>query len=75
MRDQSAMIERIYAQVGWPLDEQSRAAFERHLARHARGRDGQLRYDLRADFGVEPSEFREQFGQYMEMFDVQEEVS
>jgi Sulfotransferase family len=75
MRDQPAVIERIYAHVGWPVDAHSRAAFERHLAEHARGRDGQLRYDLRGDFGVEPSEFRDRFAAYMELFDVAEEVS
>jgi hypothetical protein len=74
MQNQSATIERVYQHVGWPVDAYARAAMERHLLDHERGRDGQLRYDFRNDFGLDPSDFRHRFSSYMEAFGVQEEV-
>lgn len=75
MRDQSGTIERIHEQLEWPVDDAAREAIQHHLRTHERGRDGQLRYDMRADFGLEPGEFRERFTGYMEAFGLEEEVS
>lgn len=75
MRDQVGTIERVYHHVGWPVDAGSRAAIDQHLREHQRGRDGQLRYDFRSDFGIDPAEVRPRFAAYMEAFRLEEEVT
>ena len=50
-------------------------AIETYLAGHERGRDGQVVYDLRRDFGAEPSVLRAPFGFYLDRFAVREEVA
>ncbi len=44
------------------------------MADHPRAREGQVEYDLRADFGVEPEEVRARFGFYQDAVGVREEV-
>ncbi|NND67918.1 MAG: sulfotransferase, partial [Halioglobus sp.] len=41
---------------------------------HPRGKHGQVVYDLRGDFGVEPDVLRKRFDFYFERFPVQVEV-
>jgi hypothetical protein len=45
-----------------------------YLREHPRGREGEVVYDLRADFGAEPAAVRAPFGFYMDRFPVREEV-
>jgi hypothetical protein len=72
MEDDVAMVERIYDHVG--LDTTARSEIERYMAAHPRGKGGQIRYDLRADFGVEPADIRARFGFYTDRFPVVTEV-
>jgi hypothetical protein len=44
------------------------------MVNHPRGKHGQVAYDLRADFGVEPAAVREHFRPYLEAFPVAIEV-
>jgi len=69
-----AMVERIYEVAGLPMTPEARAAIDTHLATHVRGRDGQVVYDVRRDFGAEPEALRAPFGFYLDRFAVQEEV-
>ena len=45
-----------------------------YRAGHERGRDGQVVYDVRRDFGAEPEALRAPFAFYFDRFAVQEEV-
>lgn len=74
MADDMGTVERIYRVAGRPLTTEARAAMRDFVASHPRGRYGQVRYDLRADFGVEPEALRERFGFYFEQFPVEVEV-
>ena len=74
MADDFAMVERIYEVAGLPMTEGARSEIEAHLAGHGRGRHGRVVYDLREDFGVEPKEVREPFGEYLSRFPVRVEV-
>ncbi|WP_235735007.1 sulfotransferase family protein [Nocardioides alcanivorans] len=74
MADDIGTVERIYARIGIDFTEEARASVAEHLERHPRGADGQVVYDLRADFGREPDELRARFAPYLEMFPVKVEV-
>jgi hypothetical protein len=51
----------------------TRAELGAFLAANPRGKHGQVRYDLKADFGLEPSEVRKRFGAYLSRFPVRVE--
>ncbi len=75
MADEVGTVERIYEAAGYPLTPEARAAITDHLAGHERGKDGQVVYDVRRDFGAEPAELRAPFGFYLDRFAVREEVA
>jgi hypothetical protein len=75
MRDDLATVERIYAVAGLALTDEARSQLTRYRDDHRRGLDGQVIYDLRADFGVTPEDVREPFGFYFDRFEVRAEVS
>jgi hypothetical protein len=75
MADDFAMVEHIYRVAGLPMTETARQEIRSHLQGHARGRHGRVVYDLREDFGAEPSRVREPFGFYLERFAVENEVT
>ena len=75
MADELGTVERIYATAGFPLTDGARAAITAYLAGHERGRDGQVVYDVRRDFGADPTELRAPFGFYLDRFPVREEVT
>jgi hypothetical protein len=75
MRDDLATVERIYAVAGLALTDEARSQLTAYRDDHRRGLDGQVVYDLQADFGVTPEEVREPFGFYFDRFDVRAEVS
>jgi hypothetical protein len=74
MADDLAMVERIYARAGLPMTDTARAQLQAYLDDHPRGRHGQVVYDLRGDFGVEPAALRQRFRAYCERFPVKIEV-
>jgi len=69
------LLERIYDKFGISMPDQIRDQLHRYLLDHPRGRDGQLVYDLRADFGVDPNELGRRFQFYLDAFDVRREIT
>lgn len=74
MADQMGTMERVYATAGLDLDDKARAQLVRYVADHPRGREGQVIYDLRRDFGVDPAALHERFRFYFGRFAVKQEV-
>jgi hypothetical protein len=75
MGDDLATVERIYEVARLPMTDEARRQITAYRDAHPRGLDGQMVYDLRADFDVTPEEVRDQFGFYFERFPVLAEVS
>ncbi len=67
-------VEEIYRKAGMPIDDELRGAWSQFLTRAPRGKYGQIRYDLRRDFGLAPDDIRASFGFYFERFPVKVEV-
>jgi hypothetical protein len=74
MADDVAMVERIYEVADLPMTKAARAQIDAYMADHSRGKDGQIVYDLRQDFGADPKEVRAPFDFYMNEVDVRVEV-
>jgi hypothetical protein len=74
MADDMATVEQIYEGAGLSLTTTARRQIEAYRAAHPRGSEGQIVYDLRADFGTTPEELRKAFDFYFEKFAVREEV-
>jgi len=74
MADPMATLERVYATAGLELDATARSQLERYVEEHPRGKEGQVVYDLRADFGVDPNGLRERFRFYFDRFPIRAEV-
>jgi hypothetical protein len=68
MADPMGQLETIYKGADLPFDEQTRTAFQNTIEANKRGRHGQLSYDLRGDFGLDPEQIRERFGFYFDRF-------
>jgi hypothetical protein len=75
MADDTATVERIYRMAGLTMTDQARAQIATYVAEHPRDKEGQVVYDLRADFGVDPKEVRDVFGFYHDVVPVQVEVT
>jgi hypothetical protein len=69
MRDDMAMVQRIYDLAGQPLDERACAAMNGFMAAHPRGKFGTVEYDL-AEFGLDPAHLRRALAFYTERFGV-----
>jgi len=74
MADDLATVESIYERAGLPMTERARAQLQQFITAHPRGKHGQVHYDLRQDFGIEPAALRERFDFYMQQFPVRVEV-
>ena len=70
MADDVATVERIYAMAGHPMTPEVRDAMKRYMGEHPRGKHGQIVYDMKADFGIDPAAVREQLGFYYRAFPV-----
>jgi hypothetical protein len=66
--DPRSVVAAIYDKAGLEMDAQARADLDDVLAAKPRGRHGQLQYDLRGDFGVDPAAIRERFAFYFDRF-------
>jgi len=75
MADDLAMVERIYSRAGLPVTDQAQSELRRYIDNHPRGKHGQVTYNLREDFGVEPKDLRARFDFYFDRFDVKVEVT
>ena len=74
MADDLAMVERIYEVARLSMTNEARAQIGAYLAGHQRGQAGQVVYDVRKDFGFEPSEVRSSFDFYSDRFAIKVEV-
>ena len=74
MAEPMGTMEQVYATAGLELDRTARARLGRYLADHPRGKEGQVIYDLRRDFGADPAALHARFGFYLERFPVTAEV-
>ena len=74
MADDVATVERIYETAGLPMTNEARAQIDGYIKAHPRGKDGQVVYDIRKDFGAEPESLRRAFDFYFDRFDVRPEV-
>jgi Sulfotransferase family len=75
MADELGTVTRIYTQAGLAMTDDARAQVVTYVNDHPRDKEGQVVYDLRADFGVEPDVIRERFGFYFDAVPVQIEVT
>ncbi len=74
MRDDMAVVRRLYALAGQPLKRLSLAAMGEYMRAHPRGRFGRVEYKL-ADFGLDADELRERFRFYTDHFGVAAEAT
>jgi hypothetical protein len=73
MRDPWKILEEVYTKAQLPLTAQARASLEHYLAAHPRGKAGQVLYELKRDFALEPQQLRERFRFYFDRFSVSAE--
>lgn len=73
MADDFGTLERIYRRAGLELDPKTRAAMERYVSDHPRGRHGRILYDLEADFGIDREAVYGEFEGYLRRFPVRRE--
>lgn len=74
MADPLGQIKQIYAKADLPFDTIATDAFQAAIEVNKRGKRGQLTYDLRTNFRLEPEALRERFGFYFDRFPVKVEV-
>jgi hypothetical protein len=72
MRDDMAMVARVYELASQPLDARTRAAMEAFMADHPRGRFGTIDYDL-PQFGLDADKLRRAMAFYSDRFGVSPE--
>jgi hypothetical protein len=75
MADEMGTAARVYEAAGMTFTDRAHHDLEAYRAAHPRGKEGQVVYDLRRDFGVAPGEVRARFGSYLDRFDVRTEVT
>ena len=73
MADDLAMVERIYSKADLEMTGDARHELKNFIDNHPRGKHGQVIYNLKRDFGVEPEELRKRFDFYFDRFPVQAE--
>ncbi len=74
MADDVGMVENIYQKASLAMNSRARGELQAFVDSHPRGKHGQVIYDLRGDFGVEPQQVRERFVNYLERYPVRVEV-
>lgn len=70
-RDPMGELERIYRFIGMEIDEELRAAFARRIEEKPELQHGVHTYNL-ADYGMTAERVREQYGDYIQRFDLVE---
>jgi hypothetical protein len=74
MAEPMRVLGQIYDAAGLPLTADIRSRLSAFLRENRRGKHGQVVYDLRGDFGVDPAEARRNFDFYFARFPVKVEV-
>lgn len=75
MADEIGTLEAVYRCAGLSLTNTARQEITAYLDSHPRGKEGQVVYDLRRDFGTTPGEVRSRFSEYLAQFPVRDEVA
>ncbi len=68
MADDIAMVERIYSVAGLDMTDTARGELQAFMDAHPRGKEGQVIYNLKRDFGISPEQLRSRFEFYFEKF-------
>ena len=68
------LTEIIFDQAGLALDDKAQKEMQDFIDSHPRGKHGRIVYDLKGDFGVDPSTLRERFQFYFDAFPVKVEA-
>lgn len=68
MADDVGTVEQIYEVAGLEMTAEARSQIQSYMDAHPRGKDGQVVYDVRQDFGADPAELRKAFDFYFEAF-------
>ena len=68
MADDVGTVEKIYEVAGLEMTADARGQIQAYMDAHPRGKDGQVVYDVRKDFGADPAELRKAFDFYFEAF-------
>jgi hypothetical protein len=74
MADAFKTIEVIYEKTGLDLTDEARSELQNFIDNHPRGKYGQIEYNLKRDFGIEPAELREKFKFYFDAFSIKVEA-
>jgi hypothetical protein len=74
MTDTDNVLRQIYSKAELPLTPAALHELHRFLAAHPRAKYGQVQYDLRRDFELDPAAIRARFKFYMDRFPVRVEV-
>lgn len=72
--DDWGTVTEIYRRIGLEFTDEAQAEIRHYLDTHPRGKHGQVVYDLRGDFRIEPAELRSRYREYLEKFPCKEEV-
>lgn len=75
MADDVGMVAAIYERAALPMTDAARKRLDAFMTEHPRGKHGQIAYDLRGDFGLEPEAVRARFAEYCDRFSVRAEVT
>jgi hypothetical protein len=70
-RDPMRVLEQIYAFIGMEITPELRAGFAQRIAEKPELQHGVHRYNL-ADFGMSAERVREQYGDYIDRYDLVE---
>jgi len=73
MANDMDMVRKIYAKAGLPMTAKAEQELADFIQHHPRGKYGQVVYNLKGDFGVEPAELHKRFSFYFEAFPVKKE--
>lgn len=68
MADEMGMVRQIQAKAGLPPSDVADGELSHFIATHPRGKFGQVSYNLKRDFGVEPAELRKRFDFYFDAY-------
>ena len=68
MADDVGTVEKIYEVAGLEMTADAKAQIQAYMDAHPRGKDGQVVYDVRQDFGADPTELRKAVDFYFEAF-------
>ena len=68
MADDWGTLSRIYERADLSFSDATRAAMDRYIEEHPRGRHGKILYDLKEDFGIDREAVYEDFENYLEAF-------